>query len=368
MEARVFASEPLFEGQEDHSGSVSANLEYYQDFDDGYQQFVFTGFGRVDSADDERTYVDLRELYWWKDFNQVELFIGARKVFWGVTESVQIVDIINQTDVVENINRDEKLGQPMVQLVFEQDWGTLEAFVLPYFREQTFPGAEGRLRPGLPIIEPAQYQSTDEESHVDLALRWSHYFSVWDIGLSHFSGTSRDPIFLPVFNDASDPIGLVQFYPLIEQTGLDLQATVGAWLWKLELASLYQKDAQRNTRAAGGLEYTFFTVGGGNSDIGVIAEYQFDDRPEPIASIAQNDLALGMRWALNDIDGSEFLFIYSRDLDSSNTFVSAEVSRRITDRWKIEAQAITFIDIEPDTLEFDLRDDDHLQIEMRYYF
>ncbi len=45
---------------------------------------------------------------------------------------------------------------------------------------------------------------------MDWALRWSNYIGEWDMGLA-------------------------PFYPLIDQATLDLQATLGEWLWKLEV-------------------------------------------------------------------------------------------------------------------------------------
>ena len=368
VEVRLFASEPLFEEQEEHSQALSGFFEYYKDINDGQQQFVATGFARYDTADSERSKIDARELYWWGDFNHFQVFAGVRKVFWGVTESVHLVDVINQTDLVENINADEKLGQPLVQLLVERDWGTLEFFALPLFRERTFPGDDGRLRGQLVVSNDAIYQDNDEENHLDFAIRYSHYYDVWDFGFSHFSGTSREPGFIPVINADNQIAEIAPFYAQIEQTGIDIQATIGAWLWKLEAVSRYEKAFGRSSLAAGGFEYTFFAIGGGNSDLGIIAEYQFDDRIANRVSNTQNDLAFGARWALNDIDGSEFLFLVSKDLDQSNTFMSLEISRRLTDAWKLEAQVISFIDIEPGTNEFDLREDDHVQVELRRYF
>ena len=38
------------------------------------------------------------------------LSIGLGKVFWGVTEFNHLVDVINQTDLVEGIDGEAKLG------------------------------------------------------------------------------------------------------------------------------------------------------------------------------------------------------------------------------------------------------------------
>ena len=75
----------------------------------------------------------MRELYWRGVFGDLEVKAGAVKVFWGVTESQHLVDVINQADLVENIDSEDKLGQPMINLSWGKDWGTLELFVLPYY-------------------------------------------------------------------------------------------------------------------------------------------------------------------------------------------------------------------------------------------
>ena len=86
---------------------------------------------------------------WLKVFDESELRVGLRKVFWGVTESQHLVDIINQTDLVESLDGEEKLGQPMINYALINDWGTLDLYLLPYFRERTFSGINGRLRSSL---------------------------------------------------------------------------------------------------------------------------------------------------------------------------------------------------------------------------
>ncbi len=60
-ETRLFAKGPTHDGQKDHSASFIANPEYYHEFENG-SSFTFVPFFRLDSADDERTHLDQREL------------------------------------------------------------------------------------------------------------------------------------------------------------------------------------------------------------------------------------------------------------------------------------------------------------------
>ena len=110
----------------------------------------------------------------------------------------------------------------MVKVSFEKEWGTVDAFWLPYFRERTFAGPDGRFNLPFEVVTGrAEYESGAEEWHSDFALRYSHYIDDFDFAVSHFSGTSREPI-LQVRFDGFTPI-LVPFYQTIDQTGLELQ-------------------------------------------------------------------------------------------------------------------------------------------------
>ncbi|WP_185234216.1 hypothetical protein [Teredinibacter franksiae] len=365
-EGRYFFEDAPFDTQEDPSASLSAELEYFHDFASNDQRLAFTAFTRYDSVDDNRTHTDLREAYWWRGFDQFEVYFGLRKIYWGVTESVHLVDIINQTDVVENIDGEDKLGQGMLQLVSQQTYGLIEFFLMPHFREQTFPSENARLRLPIAISDNTRYQSSDGDRHVDFALNWSHYFNVWDVNISHFSGTNRTPIFFPTMETGQ--LELQPYYSQIDQTGLALQATVDAWLWKLEAISVEEEDYGRNSAAVAGLEYTFFSVFQTNADLGLIGEYQFDDRVGARQTLSQNDLAIGMRWALNDIDGSEFLTIASHDFDYDTQFFSFELGRRITDDWRIEAEARFFAADNPLAPSYAFDQEDYVQLEIRRYF
>jgi len=84
--------------------------------------------------------------------------------------------------------------QPMLRASRLLENGSVDLFILPYFRERTFAGAAGRFRTGIVVdTDAATYESSDEEKHIDYALRWSHTKEAFDVGVSYFDGTSRDP-------------------------------------------------------------------------------------------------------------------------------------------------------------------------------
>ena len=201
-ETRIFPESGAHPGQRAHASGLSLETTAYIEGDGG-GSFTITPFLRFDAGDPERTHADLREAYFltYGDAGdgEWELRLGIDRVFWGVAEARSLVDIINQTDLVEHPNAKTKLGQPMAHLTLSGDWGVLELFGLTGHRKRTFPGAQGRFRGPLVVDSSrATYESADEEWHVDLAGRYSNSFGPLDIGLSVFDGTSREPTFTPV--------------------------------------------------------------------------------------------------------------------------------------------------------------------------
>ena len=367
-EIRYFTQEPLETEQYDGLNlSLASQLEYHHEWDDGYQSFTFVPFMRLDQHDSERTHIDIRELTWLKAARDWELRVGIRKLFWGVTESQHLVDIINQSDSVEHPDGEDKLGQPMINLALIRDWGTVDLFILPGFRERTFPDQDGRLLNGaIPIIEQARYESGAEEKHVDLAVRWSHTFGDWDIGLSHFIGTNRNPRFLPNF-DANNNLFLTPYYEQIQQTGLDIQVTKEDMLWKFEAISR-QGQKENFIAMTGGLEYTFVGVLDSDADLGVLVEYLFDDRDEKASTPFENDIMLGMRLALNDVQSTELLFGTILSMENESNSYLLEASRRFGDNWKISLEAYVYSNITPSDLMYGMRNEDFMQLTLAWYF
>jgi len=366
-EARLFVHAPLYQDQEHNNGSIALAPEYFHEWESG-MRFIFIPFARIDSADSERTHFDIRELNVLLLGDTWELRLGIGKVFWGVTEFVHLVDIINQTDLVESIRGEDKLGQPMVHLSVPADWGVLDFFALPYFRERTFPGSKGRLRPPLAVdTDNPLYESGAEEHHFDFALRYSQVFALGDLGIYYFRGTSRDPLLLPSFNVAEDPV-LLPFYQLMDQFGMDLQVVAGNWLWKLE--ALYQDNETVSYWAAtGGFEYTFIGIADSLMDLGIITEYVYDDRGEEAATSFENDLVLGLRLAVNDAAGTEFLAGLSFDLDNRGSVLQLEASRRLGSNTKIVLEGWGFFNTDPADYElYSIRDDAFLRLQLFYYF
>ena len=137
VDGRLFPEEGVFSGQSRHQVSSAVEPEYYIEWP-GYTSLTITPFMRVDAADSRRTHADLREFLLRIVPGNWMIASGLGKVFWGVTESKHLVDVINQTDVIEGPAGEDKFGQPMVNLSVTNDWGFVDIFIMPYFRERIF--------------------------------------------------------------------------------------------------------------------------------------------------------------------------------------------------------------------------------------
>lgn len=370
FEGRLFAEQPAYAGQDEHAAALRLKLEYYRAWE--ADSVVVAPYLRLGSGDEDAGQLDLREAYWLHVAEAWELRAGFNRVFWGVTESRHLVDVINQSDLVDDLDGEAKLGQPMLQLSLPTDWGTVHGFLLPYFRERTFPGEAGRLRTGLLVdTDAARYESDDEQRHLDWALRYTQHFGPLDLGLSYFEGTNRDPALLPELR-ADGPV-LVPYYGLIRQAGLDAQLTLDAWLWKLELLrrrgelNLLGQD-EDYLAAVGGLEYTFFGVGESEADLGVLVEYLWDERGERATTPFQDDLFVGFRLGLNDIQDTAVLAGVIVDQDHGAQAWRLEASRRLGETWTGSLEAVVFANPQPEDPLYALRRDDHLMLELVYWF
>ncbi|WP_462164959.1 hypothetical protein [Pseudoalteromonas xiamenensis] len=357
----------------DATVSLYAEPEFTYETSQGTDIFSGKAFLRADNEDAQRSHADIRELSWLHINEESDLRIGISRVFWGVTESQHLVDVINQTDLVENPDGEAKLGQPMIQWAWMQDWGTLDLYALVGFRERRFPGEDGRFRTLYPIDKQATtYEATNNKDRIDLAVRYSRTIESWDFAVSHFSGTARTPV-LEERPDI-DGIKYAPHYPLLEQTGFVSQYVQGDWLWKVELISAQQQN-QRFTASTFGFEYTQVGVFSSQADLGWLVEYSFDDRGTNGPSSFEHDWFAGWRLSANDPQSSEALLGLLWDPASGEKSVSIEASTRLGNDIKIAFEMRSYSGSKPaddlfsddDKLLF-LSTESYAQLEVAYYF
>ena len=356
---RYFFNAGLQEQKKNHT-SFSFSPEIFQD--NSNRIFHFKAKLRKDSEDSGRNLNDIQELYLINILEDKEIKYGVSKEFWGVTETSHRVDIINQTDFTEGFDGEEKLGQPMIKISLERQWGLLDIYTLLGFRERNFSGKKGRLRLPLSINEKGSlYSSSSKNKRADFAVRWSNYYDDFDIAISHFSGTSREPRFLPSANKINE---LVPVYEVIDQTGLEIQYLLDSLAIKGEVISR-SGQGERFTAATYGLEYTQVGVLQSRIDLGWVVEFNHDDRLE------SSPFVLGTRFSFNDIYDSQILSGFILNDKSKELGFLLEASRRIGECCLLSLEGIYFDDTEEDNGQKKLfqafKEDDFLRVEFIYY-
>lgn len=376
--------------ESNYDGNTSVAVSVARSWSGTYHLFDLNLFAREDQQDSNRTHSDVREALLSVFLNNVELQAGIGRVFWGVTEAVHVVDVINQDDYVENIDGEDKLGQPLTALKWYSPFGDFSAYALPYFRSQEFNADDARV--SLPVAvyeEDEQFESDKGNKHVDYAFRWKHYIGPVDIGLSWFKGTAREPRLVPCYRsgttranadgsssdspncdinsgvpdqpdaaavalndflaafgigESSDEqaeqieaeilseISLIPHYDQSEQLGLDMQYTIGPAALKLEAVLREQLDNEYLIADAG-FEYTFSTFLGTDADVSIVAEYLYDERGQDGRFVAtfDDDVFIGSRIALNNAADTQMLGGVIVDRNHGSRLYSLEATHRIND-------------------------------------
>lgn len=379
LQARWYPESPAFPDQRAGTAGLVVEPTLYAEIA-RTTSFTLTPLYRYDSADSRRTHADLREAYLltYGDWGESawELRLGVDRVFWGVAELHNLVDVVNQLDLVEHPRDRPKLGQPMAHLTLSGNWGVAESFLLPYHRERTFPGRSGRLRSGRAIEGHALYESGAEERHVDFAFRYGNAVGLLDFGLSAFAGTSRDPAFVvggPANRLAAADAPLIPYYEQIRQLGIDAQLTTGAWLYKMEAI---RRSGARNLLGEDedygafilGLERSLYGLFGSSTDMTFLAEWHYDGRGRRATTVWDNDLFVAAFLAFNDVQGTELVAGILGDLDRGYRALNVELKRRLSDTWSMRLEMIANLSADPRDLTYDGRRDSFVGVGLTFSF
>lgn len=411
----------------DYSSNSSAALTAGGSWGSSHHIIDIELFGRQDEQDPNRSHADVREALLTLVASNFELQAGIGRVFWGVTEAAHVVDVINQDDYVENVDGEDKLGQPMVALKWYSPIGDFSAYALPRFRERTFASETGR--PQLPLDvheEDAQFESADGNKNTDYAFRWKGYIGSLDFGLSWFNGTARDPRLVPCYRSGTtranadgsssdtpncdlnsgipnpppglfvllndtlalfglaqnsqqqatqieqeiiSEISLVPHYDLMEQLGLDLQYTVGGTALKLEAVRRTQLE-QDFWIGDIGLEHTISGIFRSDIDASLVVEYLYDERGEDerFISVFDDDVFVGSRIGVNNAADTQFLGGVIIDRNHGSRLYSLEASSRLNDSMLLSLETRFVSNAgEDDPIKFS-ENEDTVRVQLNCYF
>ncbi len=367
-EIRIYPDDPAWSGQRDDIfyPSIFGQVDMTYNWDGGRQQLQLTPFGRYDVNDDRRTHADLREANYSYHGDGWDALIGAHVVFWGRTESRHLVNVINQIDLIENFDAENYLGQPMLNVNFNGDWGKLGLFAMTGFRIETFPANNARLRgPTRIAAYSPKFECTAAEWCFDFAARYENTFGPVDVGLSYFHGTNREPRFIPIIVGGIPE--LQPFYELMDQIGADAAYALGNWVFKAEAIYRWGQNNPFFATVFGG-EYTFKDPFAEGFDLGVLAEYNYDDRDaNNPGTIFDNDIFAGLRLTMNDETDTHALIGALVDVRDGSSYLYLESSRRVGEDWRVGLEARVFTGHDNDPLQA-VDHDSYVQLKATKYF
>jgi hypothetical protein len=365
-DGRLFVGPPKYAGQDQGTGvSLVVEPEVAVETEDSTHKATLRPFYRLDPVDQKRSHADLRQASYQLKTTHFELGAGAGIFTWGVLESYRPVDVLNQTDFVDDYDGSAKLGQPYIELGWIAEAVAVRVYYLPYFRERTFPGVDGRLRFASVVNTDDPLFETDlRQWQPSGAARVTWSPGDFDFGVGLFSGFSREPRFVAELSTGR----VVPRYDLSQQASLDAQWTTGALSLKAEaFARLWTADLRFFSGGGAGLDYTFFGLVDG-WDLSLAAEFLFDTRPlQAPVTLFEHDAFAGLRVAFNDTASTEIIGGAIVDVTDGTTFGRLEAGRRFGEHWRATVGGMLFLG-QNGKLDSSFVRDDHFETRIAYFF
>ena len=310
--------------------------------------------------------IDFNEAYLDYAYNDLNVLVGNNIVFWGKNEFYNPVDIVNSKDFSRGLAQGEKIGQPMVNVKRYYDTSELNLFILPA-TSNTYPTSKVRPQLALNINSANSFANGASENNTGMAARWSGYIDEYDYGFSYYHGNTKDPAL--VLSSGQ----LVPKYSEITQLGLDVQATRGDILYKGEVIyrdNQYDYNGNINgyTNFILGLEQSSFGIFGQNWDLANILEYTYDTRGSSSHHGYQNDVFLGARLVLNNIEDTQYFVSLQNDLDKNTRVVTFNYESRFFSSFRAGIDIFQPLNLENDYHQSAFKDEANLKIYSSYSF
>ncbi len=130
---------------------------------------------------------------------------------------------------------------------------------------------------------------------------------------------------------------------------------------------------EKYVAAVMGGEYTFYSVLGSTADIGLLAEWNYDERgrralPRRQPMTLDNDFFFGMSLSFNDVESTMITAGFLMDASRETRTLAAEFDRRLFDQWSLHVAANTILSIDPADLQYVGRRDSFFEFHMEYNF
>lgn len=307
--------------------SYGANIKWSSDWKKQPQYRIEVDYQKGFSEDGEA--FALRDFVTSYSTNNFNFYGGITSEFWGVTESRHLVNVINPADA-----RFDKYGQKLLSVpIFKAGILTpgsqLSLYLMPCQRHLSSSSSNSHNYGNSATSSSESFVDIECDGLTDFALRDEVVYGPIDLGLSYFKGISRE------INGGVNSPSKGGNYPIISRYSIDIQATIGPSLYKLEM--LAQTSSGHDYASVGGIEYLLPYSESRISDFSILAEYLWDTRC--IKDSLNCGAMLGARWVANNASGTQMLATYSSSRYSDQYLTMLKWSQRITGSSSIFANA-----------------------------
>lgn len=273
---------------------------------------------------------------------------------------------MNSKDFSGGLAQGDKIGQPMINMKRYFDTSELNLFILPA-TNNTYPTSKVRSQLALNIDSANTFANGASKNNMGMAMRWSGYVDEYDYGFSYYQGNTKDPALVATSGQ------LKPKYSEITQLGFDIQATFGDVLYKGEMIyrdNQYNYDGNIDdyTNYIVGLEHNSYGVFSQNWDLASIVEYAYDTRGSKSHHGYQNDLFLGARLVLNNIEDTQYFLSLQNDLDKNTRALTFNCESRFFSLFRAGIDIYQPLNLESDYHQSAFKDEANLKIYTSYSF
>ncbi len=223
---------------------------------------LLTGYDAATGAASVR----LGDAYGTLYLGDLDLSVGQQKVFWGSTDAVNPVDVLNPRDMTLPL-ASEKVAVPMLRAVYHlDDVLRLEAVAVPAFTPstppaeawRTAPSTQPQLPPGVTIVgrrAPDERRPEAELENVTFGGRATARFDGFDASVIYVRGFRHLPTMettlVPTETPGAFAVQPVLRYDRVHVVGTDFSGTLGPVVVRGEAAYTFTEDPNGQDPAIG---------------------------------------------------------------------------------------------------------------------
>ncbi|MFA0114642.1 hypothetical protein AB4407_13365 [Vibrio sp. 10N.261.46.E11] len=305
----------------------------------------------------------IAKINWVGDSYQID--VGYDLVYWGVTEGINVINIVNQRDQIRDYFQKQGLGQSMIAASYFGDMVTVEGYILPRFEELNYGGTQRPWGLGLPVdASQSTYESSKGKKHTDYAARMSGMLDDLEFGFVFFNGTYRKPI----YKVDGDIEYLAPHYVLGNTLGLDAQYILDSNIYKLELGYFKPNSYGSYVSTTFGVERALGSSWFGEGESTVYAEYYYDSRQDDRTVAFQNDIFLAYKYTTYNAYDLETTIGGIIDTRYGGVIGTLEVSGKLTSDIKLSFECVYFNSSNPNDALFYSNDFDQFSFNAHWYY